>query len=67
MEIMAACQAIDIRGDNGLGVKTKRAYNKVREYVSFIENDEIMYHSIHTMNDLLESDELYDYIFKEDK
>ena len=67
MEIMAACQAIDLRGDNGLGIKTKRAYNKVREYVPFIENDEIMYHSIHTVKDLIESDELYDYIFKEDQ
>lgn len=66
MELLAGCQAMDLRGDNGLGNKTKRAYNKVREYVSYIENDEIMYHSIHTMNDLLTSDELYDYIFKED-
>mgnify|MGYP000898203607 CR=1 FL=1 len=67
MEILAACQAIDLRGDNGLGKKTKRAYNKVREYIQFLKNDQIMYHSIHTMNDLLESDELYDYIFKEDQ
>lgn len=65
MEIMAACQAIDLRGDNGLGKKTKRAYNKVREYIPFIKDDEIMYHLLHTMNDLLESDELYEYIFEE--
>jgi len=65
MEIFAACQAIDLRGDNGLGKMTKKAYNKVREYVDFIENDQIMYHSIHTVEDLLASDELYDYIFKE--
>jgi len=66
MEMMAACQAIDLRGDNGLGKKTKRAYNKVREHISFIENDKIMYPLIHKMNDLLENNELYDYIFKED-
>ena len=65
MEILAACQAIDLRGDNGLGNKTKRAYNKVREYIPFIQDDEIMYHSIHTVDDLLASDELYDHIFKE--
>ena len=66
MEILAGCQALDLRGDNGLGNKTKRAYNKVREYIPFIQDDEIMYHSIHTVDDLLASDELYDYIFKED-
>lgn len=65
MEIMAGCQAVDLRGDNGLGLLTKRAYNKVREYIPFIENDQIMYHFIHTMDDLLASDELYDHIFKE--
>jgi len=65
MEIFAGCQAIDLRGDNGLGKYTKRAYNKVREYIPFLIDDEIMYHSIHTMDDLLTSDELYDYIFKE--
>ena len=46
---------------------TKRAYNKVREYIPFIKTDEIMYHHIHTVNDLIESDELFDYIFKEEK
>jgi histidine ammonia-lyase len=65
MEILAGCQAMDLRGDNGLGKLTKRAYNKVREYIDFIEDDQIMYHSIHTVEDLLASDELYDYIFKE--
>ncbi len=64
MELLAGCQAMDLRGDNGLGEKTKLAYTKIREYAQFIENDEIMYHSIHTVNDLIESDELYDYIFE---
>lgn len=67
MEILAGCQALDLRGDNGLGKYTKKAYNKVREYIGFIEDDEIMYHAIHTLDDLLASDELYDYIFKEGK
>jgi histidine ammonia-lyase len=66
MEMLAACQAIDLRGDNGLGKYSKKAYNKIREYVSFVEDDEIMYHALHTVNDLFASDELYDYIFKED-
>jgi len=67
MEIFTACQAIDLRGNQGLGKKTKRAYNKIREYIPFIESDEIMYHHIHTANDLIENGELFEYIFKEEK
>ena len=67
MEIFTACQAIDLRGNLELGKMTKKAYNKIREYVPFIKSDEIMYPHIHTVNDLLESSELYDYIFEEEK
>jgi histidine ammonia-lyase len=66
MEMLAACQAVDLRGDNGLGKKTKRAYNKIREYIPFLKDDEIMYHSLHTVDDLFASDELYEYIFEEE-
>ncbi len=65
MEIFTACQAIDLRGNLHLGKKTLKAYNKVREYIPFITDDEIMYHHIHKMDDLMSSDELYNYIFKE--
>lgn len=64
MELLAGCQAMDLRGDNGLGEYTKKAYTKIREYVTFIEQDEILYHSIHTVNDLIESDELYEFVFE---
>lgn len=64
MELLAGCQAMDLRGDNGLGELTKKAYTKIREYVAFIDEDQIMYPSIHTVNDLIESDELYEYIFE---
>ncbi len=67
MEIFTACQAIDLNGNLKLGNKTIKAYNKIREYIPFINDDEIMYHHIHTCEDLVVSDELYDYIFKEDK
>lgn len=66
MELLAGCQAMDLRGDNGLGKLTKKAYTKIREYVQFVDNDQIMYPSIHTVNDLFASDELYDYIFEEE-
>ena len=67
MEMFTACQAIDLRGNLELGKITKRAYNKIREYIPFIKTDEIMYHHLHTVNDLIESDELFDYIFKGEK
>jgi len=67
MEILTACQAIDLRGNAGLGKMTKKAYDKVREYVPFIKRDEIMYHHIHLVNSLLESGELFDHIFEEEK
>lgn len=66
MEIFTACQAIDLRDNTLLGKMTNKAYNKVREYIPFIKNDEIMYHHIHAVNKLIESDELFDYIFKEE-
>jgi len=67
MEIFTSCQAIDLRGKLELGNITKRAYNKVREYIPLITKDEIMYKHIHKVNDLIESGELYKYIFKEEK
>jgi|LGOV01.1.fsa_nt_gb histidine ammonia-lyase len=66
MEIFTACQAIDLNGNLNLGNKTLKAYNKVREYIPFISDDEIMYHHIHTIEDLIVSSELFEYIFKED-
>lgn len=64
MEMFTACQAIDLNGNLHLGEKTLKAYNKIREYIPFIEKDEIMYPHIHTCNDLIVSDELYDFVFK---
>ncbi len=40
MEILAACQAIDLREKRELGIGTKIAYEKVRENVAYIEKDE---------------------------
>lgn len=64
MEILTACQAIDLKKAHTLGKYTKKAYDKVREHVSFIDNDEIMYPHIHTVDNLIASDELYKYIFE---
>ena len=58
MEIMAACQGIDIRGDKGLGAGSAEAYNIIREKVSKVEEDRIMYLDINKCEDILLSDEL---------
>lgn len=55
MEIMAACQGIDLRGNNGLGEGTAEAYNIIREKISKVENDRIMYLDINTSEDIVKS------------
>ncbi|WFA09088.1 histidine ammonia-lyase [Tissierella sp. Yu-01] len=58
MEIMAACQGIDIRGDKGLGAGSAEAYKIVREKVSKVEEDRIMYLDINTCEDIVKSNVL---------
>ncbi len=52
-EILAACQAIDFRGECTLGKGTKAAYDTVRNTVDFIENDVVMYKEIDKVTDIL--------------
>lgn len=67
MEMFTACQAIDLKGNRGLGNKTLKAYSKIREVIPFIEEDVIMYEHIHRMEDVLISDDFYQTIFNEVK
>ncbi len=53
MELMAACQGIDMRGNKGLGLGTEIAYQLVREKVSRIHQDVVMYLDINACEDLL--------------
>jgi len=55
MEIMAACQGIDIRGNKGLGAGSTEAYNIVREKLSKVEDDRIMYLDINTCEGIVKS------------
>ncbi|MEG0133161.1 MAG: histidine ammonia-lyase [Clostridium sp.] len=57
-EILAACQAIDFRGECTLGKGTKIAYDTVRSKVDFIENDLVMYKEIDKVTELLCSGEI---------
>jgi len=64
MEFFTACQAIDLKKAHKLGKHTSKAYKKVREYIPFIDNDVIMYPHIHTMEDLIVSEELFKFVFE---
>lgn len=53
MEILAACQAIDLRGNRGLGKATNVAYRVIRENITTMEDDRVMYLDINTCEDIL--------------
>lgn len=53
MELMCACQAIDMRGDKGMGAGTKEAYAAVRELVSKLEDDRPLYGDINKCESLI--------------
>lgn len=55
MEILGACQGIDLRGDKGLGQGTIEAYNIVRSQLTKIEDDRVMYLDINTCEDIVKS------------
>ncbi|HWP50989.1 MAG TPA: histidine ammonia-lyase [Clostridia bacterium] len=46
MELMCACQAIDLRGDKGMGIGTKPAYETIRALVAPLEEDRPLYEDI---------------------
>ena len=46
IELMCACQAIDLRGDKGMGIGTKAAYECVREVVPHLKEDRPIYGDI---------------------
>lgn len=53
MEIMCACQAIDLRGDKGMGVGAKPAYEAIREKVAHLDDDRPLYEDINACEALL--------------
>ena len=46
MELMCVCQAIDLRGDKGMGIGTKPAYETIRALVAPLEEDRPLYEDI---------------------
>ncbi len=64
MEIMAACQGIDLRGDRGLGRGSMEAYRVVRNHVDKLDKDRVMYVDINKTEKVIISEELIDAVEK---
>lgn len=65
MELLAACQGIDLRGKKGLGKGTEIAYNIVREHIPTLEEDRIMYRDINTCEAIIKSNEIINRVEQE--
>lgn len=53
IELMCACQAIDLRGDKGMGLGTGAAYRCVRNVVPFLTEDRPLYGDINECEELI--------------
>lgn len=60
MELLTACQAIDFRGSEKLGIGTSFTYNIIRKCIPFIEEDCLMYPYIHQIEQMIVSDKFTD-------
>ncbi|NBI05269.1 histidine ammonia-lyase [Senegalia massiliensis] len=58
MEMLAACQAIDLRGNAGLGVGSEIAYNIIREEIPTLTEDRIMHEDIEKTERVLKSEKI---------
>ncbi len=64
MEMMCACQAIDLRGKKKLGTATEIAYNILRSKVEKLEEDRELFEDINKCEELLISEEMLSEIEK---
>lgn len=64
MEILGACQAIDLRGKKELGKGTNIAYNIVRDNIDYMEDDIVMYRNINKCEDILISEKIVEEVEK---
>ena len=58
MELMVACQGIDMRGNKGLGKGTQAAYDLVRKAVATLEDDRELYDDINYCEKIIEDGSL---------
>ena len=64
MELMCACQAIDLRGDKGMGIGTKPAYETIRRVCDRLYDDRPLYEDINHCEETIISGELIDAVEK---
>jgi histidine ammonia-lyase/phenylalanine ammonia-lyase len=62
IQLLAACQAIDLRGSSGLGQGTQAAYTLIREHVPFADRDRQMDRDIASVAGIIRSGALADLI-----
>ncbi len=60
IELMAAAQAIDFKDPEALGIGTKVAYRTIREQVTTLHEDRIMYLDINKCADLVQGHQIVD-------
>lgn len=58
MELLTACQALDLRGNKGLGKGTQVFYDKTRAVVETLGEDRTMYYDINKVEELIKSNVL---------
>lgn len=58
MEILGACQGIDLRGNKGLGLGSEIAFNIVRKKIPFLAEDRVMYEDINRCEDIIKTNEI---------
>jgi len=58
MEIMCACQAIDLRGNKGLGKGTAPVYDAVRKLIPMLKEDRPLYGDINKCESLIVNNEI---------
>lgn len=58
MEMMCACQAIDLRGNKGLGKGTEPVYDALRKLVPMLEEDRPLYEDINKCESLIINGEI---------
>lgn len=64
MELLGACQAIDLRGKKQLGIGSNIAYNIIRDSIDMIVDDKIMYKEIDKCEDIIKTNRIVDEVEK---
>lgn len=58
IELYAACQAIDLREEKGLGEGTRIAYKEIRKVIDFLEDDRELKYDMDASLELIKSEKL---------